>query len=162
MGDHTETVQVHFNEEEISLASLLDPFWANHNPNREGYKGRQYISLLLYENEQQKQTMLEKKKEWEAKKNMLIETEIAPLTFFTFAETKHQKYHLKKYKKATEQLAALYPTEEYFRDATVVARLNGFVKGFGTLASIKNEIERWPIGQKEKTNIIEIIHKLKW
>lgn len=162
MGDHTETVQVHFNEEEISLAALLDEFWANHNPNREGYKGRQYISLLLYEHEQQKHTMLEKKKEWETRKNMTIETEIAPLTFFTFAELKHQKYHLKKYKKATEQLKALYPTEEHFRDATVVARLNGFVKGFGTLTLIKSEIERWAIGQKEKMNIIEMLQTLKW
>jgi len=34
MGDHTETVRVEFNPQEISYSALLKVFWAGHDPRR--------------------------------------------------------------------------------------------------------------------------------
>ena len=52
MADHTETIQIEFDPQVISYAAVLKEFWQNHYPNRDNYKGRQYISLLHYHTEQ--------------------------------------------------------------------------------------------------------------
>lgn len=162
MGDHTETVQIEFDPGIISYEDILREFWGNHYPNRDQYKGRQYISLLHYHTEQQRQTIEAIKKDMEAHLGEPIETEIAPFSGFTRAEERHQKYYLKRYPKALEQLAALYPDLELLSDSTFAARLNGFVKGYGTKDSVRDEIARWSIGEAEKTYLTGFFSKLKW
>ncbi|MDQ0428021.1 peptide-methionine (S)-S-oxide reductase [Planomicrobium stackebrandtii] len=162
MGDHTETVQIEFDPSVISYEEILREFWGHHYPNRDNYKGRQYISLLHYHTEQQHKTIGLIRKEMEAKLEEPIETEISPFTGFTRAEERHQKYYLKRYPKALEQLAKIYPERELLEDSTFAARLNGFVKGFGTKDSVRKEITQWNIGEAEKAYLIELFLKLKW
>jgi len=58
LGDHSETVEIEFNPAVITLEQLLELFWNHHNPSViNGYKGRQYQSLLFYRNEQQHRKM---------------------------------------------------------------------------------------------------------
>lgn len=162
MGDHTETIQIKFDPAIISYTDVLKEFWQNHYPNRDNYKGRQYISLLHYHTEQQRQTIAKVKKEMEAQLGELIETEISPFTQFTPAEERHQKYYLKRYPKALEQLKGLYPNEKLLTDSTFAARLNGFVKGYGTKKGVIEELAQWNIGEAEKIFLTDLFSTMKW
>lgn len=162
MGDHTETIQIVFDPKIISYEEVLRHFWGNHYPNRDEYKGRQYISLLHYHNESQAKTIEAIKKEMEAKLDEAIETEIAAYSQFTEAELRHQKYYLKRYPKVLERLTALFPNEHLLTLSTFAARLNGFVKGFGTREALRKEIEEWPIAAEYRNVLIEALLKIKW
>ncbi|MFC4713300.1 peptide-methionine (S)-S-oxide reductase MsrA [Planococcus dechangensis] len=162
MGDHTETLQVEFDPQQIRYEDLLREFWWNHYPNRDAYKGRQYISLLFWHSEEQRLLIDQVKKERERHLNELIETEIRPFDGFTEAEERHQKYYLKRYPKALDQLAELYPEAFLLTDSTFAARLNGFVKGFGSRQRLIDEIFLWPIGQEQRAFLQQLLLKLKW
>lgn len=162
MGDHTETLQIVFDPKIISYEEVLYHFWRNHYPNRDEYKGRQYISLLHYHDESQAESIRVVKKEMEAELGESIETEIAAYSQFTEAELRHQKYYLKRYPKVLEQLTALFPDEELLTFSTFAARLNGFVKGFGTREALRKEIAEWPIAAEEQNVLIDALLKIKW
>ena len=162
MADHTETVQIEFDPQLISYEEVLKEFWQNHYPNRDNYKGRQYISLLHYHTEQQRQVIKAVLPEMELRLGESIETEISPFTQFTPAEERHQKYYLKRYPKALEQLKELYPDSRLLTDSTFAARLNGFVKGFGTKDGVLKEVSQWSIGKNEKAFLVDIFSTMKW
>lgn len=162
MGDHTESLQVEFDSSIISYQEILSIFWSNHNSNRENYRGRQYISLLLYHNENQKETILQIKRELEERRGEEIQTEAAPFHRFNRAEDYHQKYYLKRYPNAMKQLETIFPSEQNLVNSTLAARLNGFVKGFGNLGSLKEEIKQWPIDETARQKQLELLKKMKW
>jgi peptide-methionine (S)-S-oxide reductase len=162
MGDHTETVEIDFDPAILSYGEVLLHFWRNHYPNRDNYKGRQYISLLRYHDEEQKAAIESVKKEMEKELGEPIETEIAPFDGFTLAEERHQKYYLKRYPKALAQLKELYPLPELLVDSTFAARLNGFVKGYGTREGLKREIAEWPINENCREMLIRTLFHMKW
>lgn len=86
-GDHTEVLEIDFDPEVISFKQLLDLFWNNHEYGLCTVIKRQYMSLILYHDEEQKQ-IAEKSREDEQKKRApeVIRTEIAPKKNFYPAE----------------------------------------------------------------------------
>ncbi|UCZ55376.1 peptide-methionine (S)-S-oxide reductase [Bacillus shivajii] len=162
MGDHTETIQVDFDRSLISYEELLDHFWDNHYAVGERYGGRQYMSLLLYHTEPQKEAAIKKRNEIKKQRGTEIITEISPFMKFYIAEDYHQKYYLKRYPSAVERLSLLYPDHEDFVNGTLVARLNGLVKGFGTLRSIKDEIESELTSHNKKQHMLDVVESIKW
>ncbi|REB05273.1 peptide-methionine (S)-S-oxide reductase [Sporosarcina sp. BI001-red] len=161
LDDHTETVEVDFDPRLVSYEELLKVFWNNHYPNRDAYKGRQYLSILRYRNEKQLHDITRIKKEMEASIGEGIETEIAPFESFTLAEPRHQKYYLKRYPKALEQIEVLYPDLGMLVDSTFAARLNGFVKGFGTRQDLLTEVKKWPITSDAQQLLIDRLQNMK-
>jgi peptide-methionine (S)-S-oxide reductase len=95
---HAEVVQVTFNPQIISFASLLEIFWKMHDPttlNRQGDDvGTQYRSVIFYHNNKQKQEA----EKYKAELNMAkaypkpVITQIAPFSAFYKAEDFHQNY----------------------------------------------------------------------
>lgn len=163
MGDHTESIEVDFHPEIISYDELLNVFWDNHNPLRDSfYKGRQYMSLLLYHNESQKELAQKTKEKLEQSLNGDIQTEIAPYSNFYVAEDYHQKYYLKRYRKAVEQVKNIFPSHKDFVNSTIAARLNGFVGGHRNLAQLKEEIEEWGLNPEESKKLVELLNDIKW
>lgn len=161
MGDHSETIQIDYDPVQISFEELMDLFWKHHNSLRKD-RSRQYLSLLLFHDEQQKEKALEKKSEWERMLGGEIQTEIVHYTTFTLAEDYHQKYYLKRYKTATQTLNSLYPDHTAFIHSTLTARLNGFVKGFGTWDGLKREIRHWGQNEEEQEALIGVLNSLRW
>ena len=102
------------------------------------------------------------KVEKEQQLNEPVETEIRPFDGFTEAEERHQKYYLKRYPKALEQLAELYPEMALLTPSTFAARLNGFVKGFGSRQQLLEEINGWPINKGHSDALRQVLLKLKW
>lgn len=162
MGDHTETIQVEFDPGQIRFEEIVKEFWRSHYPNRDAYKGRQYISLIFWQSEKQKHILEKLKKEKEQQLNEPVETEIRPFDGFTEAEERHQKYYLKRYPKALEQLVELYPETDMLTQSTFAARLNGFVKGFGSRQQLLEEINGWPITADRRNVLRQVLLKLKW
>ena len=163
MGDHSETIEIDYDPNMITYSDILNVFWANHYPFKDNYnKGRQYLSMLLYHDEHQKELVTHSRKHWEQQVGSKLETEIAAYSKFFKAEDKHQKYYLKRYPDAIASLSSIYPGQDDLENSTLAARLNGFVKGFGTLAEIKEEVSQWEISERFRSLIIDRINKIRW
>ena len=93
---HAEVVEVDFDPEKVSYDSLLDIFWANHDPttmNRQGPDvGAQYRSAILFHDAEQEREAQASKVKWQPKFRKPIVTEIVPATQFWVAEDYHQQY----------------------------------------------------------------------
>ena len=162
MGDHTETIEVDFDPSIISYEEILRHFWRSHYPNRDAYRGRQYISLLRFHDEKQEAAVERIKGEMEAELGFSIETEIAPFEGFTLAEERHQKYYLKRYPGALNQLEGMAPEPSILTDSIFAARLNGFVKGFGNREELLEEISGSPIRPEAREQLKEKLKHMKW
>ncbi len=96
---HAEVVQITFDPTAMSYETLLDIFFASHNPttpNQQGPDiGSQYRSVIFYHSEEQKKQAEERRKKesdsgkWGGKS---IVTEIVPFEVFYPAEEYHQQY----------------------------------------------------------------------
>ncbi|GLX67176.1 peptide-methionine (S)-S-oxide reductase MsrA [Paenibacillus glycanilyticus] len=162
MSDHTETVELAFDAAIVTYDELLETFWNNHNPyNINGYKDRQYQSLLLYRDAEQGELFRGIKSRIEQDKGPL-DTELAQLKTFYPAEGRHQKYYLKRFPNAVDQLRRLYPSDEEMERSTLVARLNGVAKGFLNLERLLSEMEQWPIADGQRDEMAAIIRRIRW
>jgi peptide-methionine (S)-S-oxide reductase len=94
LGDHTETVEVTYDETKTSYTDLLQFFWEEHDPTVP--HKRQYRSLILYTNDDEKDEAM-RSLGAEAKKYVdPILTDIEPLGTFYPAEEYHQHYIKKR------------------------------------------------------------------
>ena len=96
---HAEAIQVTFDPSIISYQTLLDVFWATHDPttlNRQGNDaGTQYRSEIFYHDEDQKKIAEESKSHLEqsGKYKDPIVTKLEPFTKFYPAEEYHKDYY---------------------------------------------------------------------
>lgn len=94
---HAEVVQLEFDPAVVSYDKLLDVFWAAHDPttpNQQGAdKGPQYRSIILFENDQQKEIADKSKADAQKDFKAPIVTEIVKLEKFYTAEDYHQNYY---------------------------------------------------------------------
>lgn len=94
---HAETVQITFDENELSYDELLKVFWLNIDPTVKDRQfcdvGHQYRSAIFYRDEEQKQAAL-RSLAWlkEQYPHLKIVTEISPAKQFYPAEEYHQCY----------------------------------------------------------------------
>lgn len=145
----------------IGYEELLDEFWSMHSGRNHGYRGRQYISLLLYRTQEEKATAEKKLLEWQEKKGQLIETEIAAFHFFTRAEDYHQKYFLRRFPKAVRPLLAHFG-ESGITDDVLAAKLNAAAHGDLTIKEIREGFPYWTEDEAEQRTWIELLSKVKW
>ncbi len=100
MINHTEVVEVIYDDSKISSEKLIKKFWELHNPtqgNRQGNdRGNNYRSALYYNTEKQQSTALATKTAYQKLLSKagygIITTEIKPLDKFYPAEAYHQNY----------------------------------------------------------------------
>jgi len=94
---HAEVIQITFNPEILSYEILLEIFFATHDPttlNRQGSDvGTQYRSIILYHNDEQKQTAYKIIQKQHSEYKDPIVTQLEPYTKFYKAEDYHQNYY---------------------------------------------------------------------
>lgn len=96
---HAESLQVQYDPKIISYDTLLDIFWATHDPttrNQQGYDiGPEYRSVIFYHNEEQKKIAEASKQHLDTsgKYDSPIVTEIVPFTNFYKAEDENQDFY---------------------------------------------------------------------
>lgn len=96
---HAEVVQVYFDPKKIGLVSILEIFWATHDPttlNRQGSDtGAQYRSAVFFHNPEQEAIVKSFKKQLDEAmvfENPIV-TEITDFSNFYPAENYHQDYY---------------------------------------------------------------------
>ena len=114
---HAEAVEIIYNPKVVSFATLVDVYFASQNVtqvNGQGPdQGSQYRSIIFYQNEEQKQIILEKKEALSKKLNTKIAAEVYPFQKFWLAENYHQDYE------------KLHPNHPYIKNVSI-PRLNRF------------------------------------
>lgn len=96
---HAEAIQITFNEDLISFETLLEVFFATHNPttlNRQGADvGTQYRSEIFYHSEKQKTLSEAYIRQLDEAKffDSPIVTQLSPVSKFYPAEAYHQNYY---------------------------------------------------------------------
>ena len=93
---HAEAVEVIYNPEVVSFATLVDVYFGSQNPtqvNGQGPdKGSQYRSIIFYQNDEQKKIIEEKKAALAKKLDDEIAAEVYPFQKFWVAEDYHQNF----------------------------------------------------------------------
>ncbi len=118
---HTETVEVIYDPEVVSYATLLEVYYGSHDPTTVNGQhpdfGRQYRSAIFYTSDEEKQLAEAAKAKAAKAHSAPIATEIVPLTKFWPAEKYHQNYERRN------------PNDSYVR-AVSIPRLKRFKQRF--------------------------------
>lgn len=114
---HAEAVEVIYDPNIVSFATLVDVYFASQDPTQVNGQGpdhgSQYRSIIFYQNEEQKQIILKKKEALAKVLNETIAAEVYPFQKFWKAEDYHQNYE------------KLHPNQPYVRGVSI-PRLNRF------------------------------------
>jgi peptide-methionine (S)-S-oxide reductase len=93
---HAEAVEVIYDPKVVSFEILVDVYFASQDPtqvNGQGPdRGSQYRSIIFYQNEAQKQTILNKKEALALTLDDIIAAEVYPFQKFWDAEDYHQNF----------------------------------------------------------------------
>ena len=161
LGDHTETIQIDYDPAKLSYEQLLDMFWASHSPARKSWS-RQYMAAIFYHNEEQKRLAIKTRDREAERLQQKIYTEILPASEFYRAEAYHQKYYLRQVPELMKEFSSRYPDTGNFISSTAVARVNGYVGGYGTLQVLQNVIDTFglsPAGTKRLAEMVSALDK---
>ena len=164
MTGHAEVVQLTFDPAVISYAELLEIFWKTHDPttlNRQGPdKGTQYRSVIFYHNDEQRRLAVESGKRLEARLGKKVHTEIRPFTGFYLAEDYHQKYFLRHVALLRLEYAGIYPDSMDFVSSTAVARVNGYLGGYGKSEDLWASLDRLGLSEEGKSVLARVGERL--
>ncbi|XP_058462848.1 peptide methionine sulfoxide reductase-like isoform X2 [Malaya genurostris] len=147
IGDYTEVIEIHYDPTKINYSDLLDIFWNNHEYRLSVKLKREYMSMIMYHNEEQCQIAKTSKDNQQAKeKNALIATEIIPASTFYPAKSSNQKYRLQGHVDMTQGLGL---TPDLLMTSHVAARLNGYLAGCGDLEQFETETEYLGLSEEQ-------------
>mmetsp|Transcript_19076 Transcript_19076/g.26665 ORF Transcript_19076/g.26665 Transcript_19076/m.26665 type:complete len:105 (-) Transcript_19076:445-759(-) len=99
MGDHSETIQIEYDPDQISYEQLLDKMFDEHPGYMSKPYSMQYRSGIWFQNEEQKSAAENKIRQIEEETGRKVFTHVAPLEDFYLAEEYHQKFQEKNARK---------------------------------------------------------------
>ncbi|KAK4877078.1 hypothetical protein RN001_009584 [Aquatica leii] len=137
IGDHTEVIEIDYDPSGIAYEQLLQLFWTNHEYGLTTKIKKQYASLILYHDNDQKDIANKSLKKESIKHLKEMCTEIKPAAIFYPAEDYHQKYRLQQH---ADLCKAIMLTPELLQKSHVAARLNGYVAGVGTKEALEKDL----------------------
>ncbi|XP_053688397.1 peptide methionine sulfoxide reductase-like [Sabethes cyaneus] len=147
LGDHVEVIEIQYDPTEITYSELLEMFWKNHEYRSSARLKREYMTLIMYHNEDQRRLAeASKAKQQTEEGNELIATEIVPEGPLYPAESRNQKYRLQGHVDLVEELRL---TPELLKTSHVAARLNGYLAGLGGLKQFQQESDKLGLSEKQ-------------
>lgn len=158
IGDHIETIQIDFDPQKISYEQIVEVFWNRHKPSRTVWK-RQYASALFFHDEYQEKVARESRAKLSSELGEEIRTELIPFTKFYIAEMYHQKYHLQGYEGLMSEYRAIYPSLGDIVNSTSVARVNGYIGGYGNISQLEEEFPLLGLSEDKKDFLKDIIKR---
>lgn len=97
VSGHAEVVDISYDSDIVSMSELLEIFFVVHNPttlNQQGAdKGTQYRSVIYYQNDNEKEIILNSIEKAQKDFSQKIVTEVSELTEVYEAEAYHQNYY---------------------------------------------------------------------
>lgn len=115
------------------------------------------MSAIFYHNEDQKQIANETLIEQEKGKKSKIYTEIVPYKKFYIAENYHQKYYLQLVRDLMNEFESMYSNFKDFTNSTSAAHVNGYIKGYGTIERLSNEIKDLGLSEKGQNRLKQAV-----
>lgn len=158
IGEHSETVQLDYDPSVISYKKLLDVFWDSHDADFPA-SSRQYMSIIFYHDDKQKNLAEEALQQEAAKRKRKIHTLIRPFEKFYLAEDYHQKYRLRTEQDIVRELSAMYPGKEGFVNSTAAARINGYLDGYGTFDDLEKELPEFGLSPQTGRLLLDIVKR---
>ncbi|AXT20682.1 peptide-methionine (S)-S-oxide reductase [Flavobacteriaceae bacterium AU392] len=121
---HAEAVEVIYDPKVINFSTLVDIYFGSQDPTQffgQGPdRGSQYRSIIFYQNDEQKQIILNKKEAVAKQLNAKVAAEVLPFQKFWVGEAYHQNYE------------KLHPNSGYIRNVSI-PRLRRFQAKFPEL-----------------------------
>jgi peptide-methionine (S)-S-oxide reductase len=117
---------------------------------------KQYRSIIFYHDNEQRELAVASKQSREVALGRDIFTEIIPFSEFYQAEDYHQKYYLTREEVILQDLRSIYPVIDDFIASTAVARINGYVGGFGDQEILNNELDSLGLSETGKMALLDI------
>jgi methionine-S-sulfoxide reductase len=156
LGDHTETLQIDYDPLKISYEKLLELFWEEHDPTSRSWS-RQYKAVVFYHDDEQKQLAAASRERLAAKLGKTIHSEVLPYRRFYAAEDYHQKYYLRQHRQILRQFQQYYPQVVDLMNSTAAARVNGYLGGYGTSASLKADIDQLGLSEAARQEPLDLV-----
>lgn len=158
LGDHSETIQIDYDPEQIGYAELLEVFWQSHSPGVPSLR-RQYASVIFYHNEEQKRLAEESRAREEARLGRKRYTDIVPFAAFYLAEGYHQKYLLQSSPQLMAEFSAMFPDLNDLVNSTAAARVNGYLGSHGDLAQLQDELDSLGLSEEARRSLLESVRR---
>lgn len=155
LGDHSETIQIDYDPQQITYDDLLNVFWNSHQPYSKAWS-RQYMSVIFVHNDEQRKLAEASKARREAEVGRKIITEIVDYSGFTLAEDYHQKYQLRN-SSLVREYQMMYPRLEDFLHSTAVTRVNGYLSGYGSAQMLESEIDQLGLSEESQEKLRRIM-----
>lgn len=127
IGDHTEVVQVDYEQQQVSFTELLEQAFEQHAPLRQPEK-RQYQNIIFTATARQGE-LLDRYLETNGYDRESIETRLETLSEFYVAETYHQKFNLQGKRWITDAFTEAGYDDTDIRESPAAAKLNAHVAG---------------------------------
>lgn len=152
--DHTETIEIDYDPKVISYQELLELFFAQHDPYSPAHS-RQYASLILYQNKNQKEIALALKQKLETETENQIITKIKKLDKFYLAENYHQKYRLQQRQQFKQNYLAKLSIKEFI-NSPAVAKVNGYLAAEGKKDNIIKNLGKLGLTKELQEKILKL------
>jgi peptide-methionine (S)-S-oxide reductase len=156
LGDHIESVEVQFDPTVVSYETLLEVFWAGHDPGAVPWK-RQYLFAIFPHGEAQRNAALRSREREAARRKGRIFTEILPESRFYPAEPYHQKFALRGKATLLKEYQSIYPNFKDFMESTAVTRVNGYVGGYGSCESLRRAIGGFGLSAAGRRRLEDVV-----
>ena len=134
----------------------MEIFWNNHCAADRPWS-RQYMSILFFHNEEQRLVAEETRDRQEELLKRKIATVIQPHSNFYIAEDYHQKYYLQLHRSIAEEYKKQLGRMEDFINSTATARVNGYIKGYGTIKALQKELAILGLSEASERKLIRIV-----
>lgn len=115
------------------------------------------MSAIFTRNDEQKNLAIRTRNRESARRGGRIYTEILPAAKFHLAEAYHQKFALRGRPELLKEYEAMYPSFGNFLASRAVARVNGYVAGYGTCESLRGEFDGLGLSPAGRKRLEEIV-----
>jgi hypothetical protein len=115
------------------------------------------MSAIFFHDDGQKNLAIRTRSREAARRNGRIHTEILAASRFALAEAYHQKYALRGRPELMKEYEAIYPSFGDFLASTAVTRVNGYVAGYGTCKSLREELDGLGLSPAGRMRLEDIV-----
>ena len=115
------------------------------------------MSAIFFHTDAQKTMAIGTRNREAARRGGKIHTEIVPAAKFHLAEAYHQKFALRGRPELLKEYEAIYPSLGDFLASRAVTRVNGYVAGYGTCESLREEIGGLGLSPTGRKRLEEIV-----
>lgn len=155
LENHAETIQIDYDSDKISYEKLFQLFWNMIDPYMENWS-TQYASILFYHDDEQRNIFEKAKTEAEAS-GKKVQIALKPYEKLYLAENYHQKYYLQNNGFFMKDFKEMFKTFKDFINSTAAARVNGYIKGYGSMIQLESEIDILGLSEKNKAMLFDIV-----